>query len=336
VLVAEGVGSSTPFPRGWFQIAYSSELRPGEVVPLRYFGEELVLFRTESGRAQVFGAFCAHLGAHLGYGGTVRGDCLRCPFHAWEYDETGKCVSIPYSERIPPKAAVRPWVTEERSGLIMVWRDPYGTPPLWSPPELCEFDSPDWSDYLCFQRTVKTSIGEVVENIFDSAHGQFVHQNDGGNSAPQVTYAFEDHVARVVFDIDLPLVGGRTHHEVSLRELGFNINRATGFGSKAFIVAYTPIDTETLDVHFSMLTPIHSESDPSGELSKRSAAATVALFDQDVPIWEHKQFLERLLLAVGDGPIGRYRKWAKQFYEAKEAESERPTSSPSTDAQRAR
>jgi 3-ketosteroid 9alpha-monooxygenase subunit A len=332
VLEAEGAAGAVLFPRGWFQVGYSSELKPGEVVPLHYFGEELVLFRTERGRAQVFGAFCAHLGAHLGYGGTVRGDCLRCPFHAWEYDESGQCVAIPYSERIPSRASVPAWVTEERSGLIMVWHDPYGAPPLWPPPELPEFDSPDWSDYLCFQRIVKTSIGEVVENIFDLAHGQFVHENDGGNSAPQVTYSFEDHAAHIVFDIDLPLVGGRTHHEVSLRELGFNVNRATGFGSKAFMVAYTPIDAGTLDVHFSMLTPNHSESDPSGELSKRSAAATVALFDQDVPIWEHKRFLERPLLAIGDGPIGRYRKWAKQFYEASGDEGQRPADSSSVEA----
>src|SRR6202041_3998520 len=106
--------------------------------------------------------------------------------------------------------------------------------------ELWEFETSGWSDYFRYQRTVRTSIAEVVENIFDLAHGQFVHQNDGGNSAPQVTYSFEDHAAHIVFDIDLPLVGGRTNHEVSLCELGFNVNRATGFGSKAFMGAYTP------------------------------------------------------------------------------------------------
>jgi 3-ketosteroid 9alpha-monooxygenase subunit A len=315
VLESRGVDVGT-FPRGWFQVGYSAELKAGEVVPLHYFGQEMVLFRTESGKAHVFDAFCAHLGSHLGYGGTVRGDCLRCPFHAWEYDGAGKCVSIPYSDRIPARASVETWVTEERSGLIMVWHDPHGALPLWPPPELSEFGSPDWSDYLCFQRTVKTTIGEVVENVFDVAHGQFVHENDGGNSAPEVHFTFEDHSVHIDLDIDLPLVGGQTHHEVSMRELSFNVNRATGYGSKAFIVAYTPIDAGTLDVHFSMLIPNHSDADPSGEMSRRSAAATVALFDQDIPIWEHKRFLERPLLTVGDGPIGRYRKWAKQFYEA--------------------
>ena len=36
---------------------------------------------------------------------------------------------------------------------------------------------------------------------------------------------------------------------------------------------------------------------------------------QDFPIWEHKHYRERPALAVGDGPIGLYRRWARQFYE---------------------
>ena len=40
--------SRFPFPStptGWFVVALSSELPPGGVSPLRYFGRELVLFR---------------------------------------------------------------------------------------------------------------------------------------------------------------------------------------------------------------------------------------------------------------------------------------------------
>ena len=51
--------SRFPFPRypnGWFQVAYADELAPGGVMPLKYFGKELVLFRPtteEIGRAHV-------------------------------------------------------------------------------------------------------------------------------------------------------------------------------------------------------------------------------------------------------------------------------------------
>ncbi|MBW2403961.1 MAG: Rieske 2Fe-2S domain-containing protein [Deltaproteobacteria bacterium] len=61
------------YPRGWFQVAYSDELEAGEVQPLKYFGVELVMFRTEDGEVSVLDAFCPHMGAHLGYGGKVDG-----------------------------------------------------------------------------------------------------------------------------------------------------------------------------------------------------------------------------------------------------------------------
>ncbi len=80
-------------------------------------------------------------------------------------------------------------------------------------------------------------------------------------------------------------------------------------------MSYTPVDRSTLDVHFSFVTPETLPDDPTGEISRRSAATTVALFYQDIPIWEHKMFRANPLLCAGDGPIGRYRKWARQFYE---------------------
>jgi 3-ketosteroid 9alpha-monooxygenase subunit A len=303
------------YPRGWYQVGYSSDVLVGQVEPIRYFDQELVLFRTQDGAAHVFDAFCAHLGAHLGFGGSVHDGCIRCPFHAWEYDETGRCVHIPYAERIPKGAAVKTWPTEERSGLILVWHDPGLGSPAWSPPELPEFGAAGWTDYQRYQVTVATSIGEVVENIFDLAHGQFVHQNDNGNSVPTVAYDFDDHAATVTFENDLALLGGKTHHVTTLNELGININRATGVGSKSFVVSYTPISQSSLDVRFSFVTPETLPDDPTGEISRRSAATTVALFYQDIPIWEHKTFRPNPLLCAGDGPIGRYRKWARQFYD---------------------
>ena len=93
------IDQAEAYPRGWFQVANPSDLAPGTVEKLHYFGQELVLFRTESGYAHVFDAHCAHLGAHLAVGGVVKDECLRCPFHGWEYDSSGQCVAIPNSNR---------------------------------------------------------------------------------------------------------------------------------------------------------------------------------------------------------------------------------------------
>ena len=42
--------------------------------------------------------------------------------------------------------------------------------------------------------------------------------------------------------------------------------------------------------------------------------ATAANTARDVPIWEHKVYVERAPLVPDDGPIRELRKWARQFY----------------------
>ena len=68
---------------GWFVIGWSAEFPVGEVRPFRYFGEDLVAYREESGELHVLSGHCRHLGAHIGHGGKVVGDCVECPFHGW-------------------------------------------------------------------------------------------------------------------------------------------------------------------------------------------------------------------------------------------------------------
>ena len=74
-----------PFPHhptGWFQIAWSDEVPPGGVHPVRCFDRDLVVYRGESTDVHVLDAHCPHMGAHLGYGGcaecgvvSTRSDC---------------------------------------------------------------------------------------------------------------------------------------------------------------------------------------------------------------------------------------------------------------------
>src|SRR4051812_40725455 len=166
----------TPYPRGWFMVALSSELKAGEVKPLRYFGQELVLFRTEQGRAQVFDAFCPHLGAHLGHGGRVVGEQIQCPFHQWEYDCTGKCVNVPYASKIPPGARVRAWPVEEVNGLILAWYHEQQGAPTWHVPALDLGDTEAWTPFAETRWQVRTCIQDVNENDLDSAHLRCLHQ----------------------------------------------------------------------------------------------------------------------------------------------------------------
>lgn len=65
-------------------------------------GTEFAVFRgEESEKIFVTDAYCPHLGANITVGGSIRGDCVTCPFHEWSFDgNTGKCMDIPYAEKV--------------------------------------------------------------------------------------------------------------------------------------------------------------------------------------------------------------------------------------------
>src|SRR5438477_11870616 len=89
--------------RYWQPVALSAELPPGGApVPVTVMGEELVLFRDEQGRPGLIGMHCAHRGADLSYGRLEDGG-LRCIYHGWLYDRTGRCLEQPGEPSLPPQ-----------------------------------------------------------------------------------------------------------------------------------------------------------------------------------------------------------------------------------------
>lgn len=75
-----------PHPNGWFIMCRSAELAKGQVKEIHYWGQNIALFRGQDGIAYALEAYCAHLGANLAIGGTIKyGNCIQCPFHGWTY-----------------------------------------------------------------------------------------------------------------------------------------------------------------------------------------------------------------------------------------------------------
>jgi len=91
-----------PFPNGWYAIAESKEVKNGIAISVNCLGENFAVFRsTTSSKVFVFDAYCPHMGANLGLGGLVKGDCIECPFHQWSFSGVdGSCVNIPYSDSL--------------------------------------------------------------------------------------------------------------------------------------------------------------------------------------------------------------------------------------------
>ncbi len=130
------------FSSGWFAVCSSDELGPKGVRTASLVERELVVFRARGGTACVIDAYCPHLGAHLGVGGTVEGDTIRCPFHGWRWrGSDGQCVEVPYATCVPAAAKIGCWTTIERNGLVMAWLDADEQPAAPAPetiPELTD------------------------------------------------------------------------------------------------------------------------------------------------------------------------------------------------------
>src|SRR5689334_25439651 len=91
------------FPKSWYPLCRSSELKPQRVMKCAAFGDSWAVFRTESGRVGAVRAECAHMGADLSRG-QVAGERLQCPLHEWEYSSSGVCEHIPAVAAIPARA----------------------------------------------------------------------------------------------------------------------------------------------------------------------------------------------------------------------------------------
>ena len=305
-----------PFPayaNGWFRIAYSNEVESGQVLPLYLLGRDLVLFRDEQGDAHVLDAYCRHLGAHLGYGGKVDGEGLRCPFHGWKWNGAGRCVDIPYAKKIPSKAQIRSWTTVEKGGLILVWHHAEDKPPNFELPDLPEYESDDWTDYEVRRWRVRARWLDMNENAVDQVHFLFVH---GTHTIPDTKVEVDGPVLRCSSRMKLGTPDGEVNGGIDTADYGpaFQTVRLSGIIDTLMVNTATPIDDEYTDVSFAYTVNKTAGADASHGVGAAIIRDLEKQMAQDIPIWEHKKYFDRPLLCDGDGPLGLYRKWMRQFF----------------------
>jgi phenylpropionate dioxygenase-like ring-hydroxylating dioxygenase large terminal subunit len=313
--------TALPLPDGWFAVAWSKDLQPGDVVPLRYFDEHLVLFRTRDGVPKVLDAFCAHLGAHLGEGGRVVGDSIRCPFHGWRYDgDSGTCVEIPYCQKIPPRARVRAWPVVEANRMIFVWRHGRGEAPLWDVPVMPEIGAPEWSEPRYFELEVPVHMQEMSENNCDPVHFHYVHGAPGLPMHSKIEFGPDGRFFRMTDEGERQTAMGRFHTvlERDTWQLGISSVRTRGIPGAGLLLftSTTPIDADHSHSRW-LLTVTRNLADVAGEEWMQALTQGV---QQDMRIWKNKIHRARPVLCEGDTYLAHFRQWVKQFYSEAAAE----------------
>ncbi len=298
---------------GWFRVAYSHDLAAGEKKGLKFFGKELVLFRTESGEAALLDAYCPHMGANLGETPScVKGETLRCPFHYWTFDKQGKVTDIPYAKRVPPGVEIPSWPIEEVNGIIMAWYHADGKPPTYHIPEVPQLSEEGWAEPVLQHWVLRSRWMDMNENCVDLGHFPAVH---GTLNVPTSTLTIDGHIFGTdsIFKQNSP--SGPVEGHLTTRECGpgFQTVELSGILDTLLINTATPIDDSFVDVIFAYR--VKSEGDPRKEkLGVKMIEDLISQFETDIPIWETKLYLETPRLCDGDGPLGEFRKWGSQFY----------------------
>jgi phenylpropionate dioxygenase-like ring-hydroxylating dioxygenase large terminal subunit len=316
-------------PAGWFQVGWSGDIAPGAVVAKTYFGQDIVIYRTDDGVLTALDAYCQHMGAHLGFGGTVCEDRIICPYHGWEWDREGRNVCIPYHDRPNRARRIPTWPVAERNGIVYLWHHWDRSAPDWEVPDVFESQG-DHVSGLTYHDChpdgeIRFGAGTldpyvVLDNAADPAHFKFVHHT---KSIPVVVRSDPDgHLFRVKLGF-----GSRWRTDpdnarsdaLDILEVGVGLSFTALGGEQlpyaVIVLATTPIDDETSEM-FQTVWLEHADGDEEpAQLARRMHHATHQL-PYDIAIWENQRYLERPAWTASEvRGFTALRRWAERFYD---------------------
>lgn len=174
------VGPGTPcgelLRRYWQPVGVASELTAERPIKrVQVMGEELVLFRDPRGGYGLVGEHCSHRGTSLAYG-FVEEQGIRCPYHGWLYDGSGRCLEQPFE---PAQSMMKhtlrhpAYPVQALGGLLFAYMGPPEKQPL-----LPRWDLLVWEDgqrTIRLQETLECNWLQAQENSADVTHTYFLH-----------------------------------------------------------------------------------------------------------------------------------------------------------------
>ncbi len=322
-----------PYPNSWYVIEKSDQLKHGQLIAKRIAGKDFVLFRTLSGLACLADAYCPHLGGHFAHGGHVEGENIVCPFHHFCFDTKGTCVKTGYGTKAPPKAILKTHTIQEKNGFILYWHHEQAEQPQW---EIPATDNTDWTSIKTADFVLNSHPQETTENSVDVGHFSIVHKYSNIHTLKDLStegaylnasYGFNRASAGLIgkgtqgikAKINIHVHGlGYSFVEVDLPEMQMQTRQ---------YVFPTPIDEHTINLKIGI--SINTKLKPSKIhpalfalpknillkiILKKALETYINDISQDFEIWENKAHISHPALAKGDGPIRKYRQWARQFY----------------------
>lgn len=158
----------------WIPAAMSKELQAdGDPMRLMLLGEKLIAFRDSSGQVGIFDHRCPHRRASLFFGRNEQGG-IRCVYHGWKFDVTGKCLD---TQNVPDPAfkehvRARAYPTVERNGIIYAYMGKSQTLPALPEVEPALADERDV--HIQFELRECNWL-QAVEGELDTSHVGIMH-----------------------------------------------------------------------------------------------------------------------------------------------------------------
>ena len=238
-------------PDHWYPMAWSHELKKGKTLAVSFAGDPIVLVRPEGGEP-VFALEnrCAHRQVPLD-AGVVSGCAIRCCYHGWTYDQTGKCIDVPYLGKGKLPNGVRGYPCREEEGMIFVFPGDAALAGIVPFPALGAVADKAYKTRR-FGRTVKCHYSFMHENLMDMNH-QFLHRRQMGQMRPH----FKGHDVGEDW-IEVRYTFARTAGKQPLGEAAiFGQRRALGTADhKDLMVIRTEYPYQTLRIHTSGDKPV--------------------------------------------------------------------------------
>lgn len=195
----------------WIPFSRSEGLISGDAPQrVRLLGRDLVAFRAEDGKIGLLDEYCPHRRASLALA-RVEGCSLRCIYHGWRMDGSGKVVEVPSegdrSDEFSARVRVNRYDVKEAGGLVWAFMGQGKAPDL---PPLPFIKVPDESRWFC-RMLVKCNWLQGFEGALDSVHLNWLHQGWGDKGSDAVPTQPPN------YELDKTVYGLRT---AAIRETG--------------------------------------------------------------------------------------------------------------------
>jgi nitrite reductase/ring-hydroxylating ferredoxin subunit len=167
--------------RYWQPVALTADLPPGAPpLGVRIMGQDVVLFRDDSGRVGALDRKCIHRCADLVLGRIENGG-IRCPYHGWLFNTDGRVLDQPaeVSPTAKHRLRTRAYLIHEAAGAFWIYLGE-GQPPLF--PAYPPLKGSDQYRYTC-RWFGDCNWLQASEGNIDPAHTSYLHRLEWSDEA---------------------------------------------------------------------------------------------------------------------------------------------------------